>query len=413
MGWGEAIAWVGSIPLLVPACYLIVLTWAAWRAQRSGRARTLLRSKPRRRFSVIVPAHDEERLLGSTLDSLLGLDYPADLYDIHVVADHCTDATATIARTRGVYAHERGDPEPAGKGASLRWLLDRLLASETAPDAVAVIDADTTVSPNFLRVMDARLSDRTPVVQAYYAARNDETSSLIGFRAAALAARHYLRPLGRTALGCSSGLYGNGMAFTTEVARSHAWSDHLTEDLELQLELLLAGIRVGFAADAVVEAEMPATLEASRSQHERWERGRSDVARRYLPRLVTRAVRGGPPDRVACVDATLDQLMPPVSVVLAGTAVWAGASMVAAPLLKSRAATRHRRAAVLVATAIAAHVLSSLRMVGASASVYRSLLRTPQMLAWKARLWVRVLTKERDAVRWVRTQRNDSASAAA
>ena len=66
------------------------------------------------------------------------------------------------------------------------------------------------------------------------------------------------------------------------------FSDHLTEDIELHMELLLTGERVSFAADAVLAAEMPATLGASRSQQERWERGRLEMARRYVPRLLRR-----------------------------------------------------------------------------------------------------------------------------
>ena len=67
------------------------------------------------------------------------------------------------------------------------------------------------------------------------------------------------------------------MVFAADVVRATpVVSDHLTEDIELQLELLLDGEKVAFAPDAVVEAEMPTTLEAaSQTQHERWERAGS------------------------------------------------------------------------------------------------------------------------------------------
>src|SRR5262249_20165534 len=156
--------------------------------------------------------------------------------------------------------------------------------------------------------------------QSYYAVRDAEQSATTAFRAAALAVRHYLRPLGRTALGGSAGLHGNGMVFRRHVLLQHGWSNHLTEDIELQLELLLQGTRVAFARDAVVEAEMPATLEASRSQPERWERGRLEMTRRFLPALVRNAVTGR--DRIACLDAAVDQLLPPFSVTVAATGAW-------------------------------------------------------------------------------------------
>ena len=83
--------------------------------------------------------------------------------------------------------------------------------------------------------------------------------TLAGLRAAALTLRHHLRPLGRTTLGASSGLYGNGMAFSRELLEHRAWTNHLTEDIEMQMELLLEGTLVVYAPAAVIEAEMPAT----------------------------------------------------------------------------------------------------------------------------------------------------------
>ena len=97
-----------------------------------------------------------------------------------------------------------------------------------------------------------------------YRVRDPGASTGAGLRAAALALRHHLRPLGRTTLGASSGLYGNGMAFRADVLRRRTWTDHLTEDIELQMELLLDGTLVAYAPDAVVEAEMPSTLDGAR-----------------------------------------------------------------------------------------------------------------------------------------------------
>ncbi len=186
--------------------------------------------------------------------------------------------------------HERTAPDDGGKGPALQWLLTRLRDRDEPHDAVVIVDADTTVNPAFLRVMDAKLASGAQAVQSYYAVRDAEATPVTAFRAAALAARHYLRPLGRTVAGGSCGLYGNGMVFDTDLLHSHGWTNHLTEDIELQLDLLLEGWRVAFAPDAVVEAEMPTTMAASRTQHQRWERGRLELARRYTPRLLRRSV---------------------------------------------------------------------------------------------------------------------------
>ena len=389
--------------------YFGLLTVAAWRAVATGRHRTAPAAPPKHRFVILVPAHDEERLIGSTVASLMALDYPPALRSVHVVADNCTDATATIARAHGAEVHERTAPDEPGKGPALRWLLARLWARDEPHDAVVIIDADTTASADFLRVMDAKLSAGASAVQAYYAVRDEGSSGAVGFRAAALAVRHYLRPLGRTELGGASGLYGNGMVFRADVLRARAFTNHLTEDIEYQLELLLEGTKVAFAPDARVEAEMPTTVAGSRTQHERWERGRIEMARRFVPRLLRRSITSGPAGRFAYVDAAMDQLLPPFSLIAAATVASGGLAVLRALFAPSRAARRGVATAAVLAVIQAAHVMSGLKMVDAPASVYRSLLSAPKMVWWKLGLWLRVLKPSQD-VSWVRTQRNEESA---
>ena len=77
---------------------------------------------------------------------------------------------------------------------------------------------DTTLETGFLAAMDAAFADEdVAVAQGFYGVRETEESPAAALRYAALACRHHLRPLGRTRLGGSSGLFGNGMAFRRDV----------------------------------------------------------------------------------------------------------------------------------------------------------------------------------------------------
>src|SRR5690349_17988522 len=117
--------------------YLAVLTTAALLASRKPP-----RSGPAaRRFAVLVPAHNEEALIGRLLTSLHQLDYPADRFDVCVVADNCEDQTAELARSHGARVYERFDARDKAKGYALRWLLQQLQRSDLAYDAYVVIDA--------------------------------------------------------------------------------------------------------------------------------------------------------------------------------------------------------------------------------------------------------------------------------
>jgi 1,2-diacylglycerol 3-beta-glucosyltransferase len=394
----------GTWTVGVLTSYLGLVTVAAI-AQGSARPGGAPRPAPStRRFAIMVPAHNEAALIGRALESFELLDYPRELFQVHVVADNCSDGTADTVRRSGFEVHERVDLQVPGKGPALNWLLERLLVDDGRFDSVVIVDADTTVHPAFLSHLAATLDDGARVAQAFYGVRDAGDSTATALRFAALACRHHVRPLGRTALGGSSGLYGNGMAFDVEVMQARAWTGHLTEDMEFQMELLLDGYRVAYVPGAMLEAEMPLSLEAAASQNERWELGRIEMARRYIPVLVSRVVKDRKL-RAARADAVLDHMVPPLSVLMAATgATGLGAAMMA--LLRGRRIDRTNLLVTGISAAtLTGHVLFGLRSVGAPTAMYRALWRAPRFVLWKFGLWLRILIKP-SRVEWVRTARN-------
>jgi 1,2-diacylglycerol 3-beta-glucosyltransferase len=395
---------VGGVPVAVLDGYLALVTAAAATRRRSGRDDVTPRN-PRARVAVLIPAHDEERAIGRTIDSVVGQDYPRSLVDVHVVADNCSDMTAATARQHGATVHERVDPDDPGKGPALRWLVRRVLATGPRPDAIVILDADTSFTPGVLRAVDRALDGGGVAWQTYYTVREPELSASVGLRHAALVLRHFVRPLGRTALGASSGLFGNGMVFRPTILEHREFSAHLTEDVEFQLGLLLDGDLVGFLPDAVVEAEMPETLASARTQNERWELGRLQLVKRYVPRLAREAVRTRVRHRAALVDASFDALVPPLSVLAAGTVVTGAAALVPGG---SRTTVNLRRGiAAFSVVALGFHVFAGLRVGGVKRSVYAALFHAPRLVVWKTALWFRVMIQP-GRVSWTRTERNDA-----
>lgn len=379
-----------QIPAALMVLYLDVLSIAAllWRRHPAPAQR-------RRRFAILIPAHDEEILLPRLLDSLNTLEYPRELYDVHVVADNCTDRTAALGVAGGATVHERGDDSLRGKGYALRWLLRQLQQRDASYDACVVFDADSVASPNFLVVMNAHLERGDVVIQAYYGVLNGEETWPAALRYVALALFNGLRPRGRDALGLSAGLRGNGMCFAAPIVERYGWEAFtLAEDAELHLQLVSAGIRVSYAADAVVLAEMPTTLRQARSQNVRWERGRLQMLRAFGPRLLAEGLRQRDLVRL---DAVAEQLVPPLSV-LTGVTVCA---CLGTTLLRARAA---RRLAALVLLGQTGYVVAGLRLAKAGPRAYAALLWAPLYVAWK--IWVYAVSAIgiRDE-RWVRTAR--------
>jgi cellulose synthase/poly-beta-1,6-N-acetylglucosamine synthase-like glycosyltransferase len=390
--------WTLGTLLATMVAYLVFLTVAALFAP----SRTPLHSDdPLHQFVFLIPAHNEERLLPTLLKSLSALDYPRSHYCVHVVADNCTDRTAAIARELDAITHERFDTNHVGKGYALQWLLGRLWQQEMPFDGAIILDADSIVSPNFLRVMNAKICRGGRVVQAYYAALAPEQSWAVGLRAAALAAIHYLRPQARMVINASAGLKGNGMLFRRVILQQHSWSESVTEDIEYHMALLLAGERVLFAPDALVRGEMPAELRTARTQNIRWEQGRVELAYRYVPQLLRAAwasLRGrGVTSPLVLLDAVMEHVIPPFSLLVALSVLL----FFAAILLGSTAG-------ILLALSILigeiGYMLASLMMSRAPRQVYFSLLYTPAFLLWKCWLYVRVLLRM-DRQEWIRTTR--------
>ena len=408
--------------LLGMTAYLDALTVAA--AIRSRRPTRPTDASPRHRFAVLVPAHNEELLIGRLLDNLQQLDYPADLFETCVVADNCTDRTAELARAAGATVYERFDPTQRAKGYALRWLLEQLgtnvqtrepanartrepaNARTNRFDAFVILDADSVVSRNFLRSMDARLASGAQVIQAHYSVLNADEGSVAGLRSAALAAVHYLRPLGRAALGLSCGLKGNGMCFAAEILERFAWSWFtLAEDVEFHLALVSQGVRVDFAPEASVLADMPLTLEQAASQNDRWERGRLQLVKHYLPRLVLDSLRHRSPLRF---DAAVEQLIPPLSIPFALSCVMLVAALALA--LAGHGGTLPLALAACSLVGQVAYLLAALALVRAPRSRYVSLGKAPIYIAWKVSLYARALLPTRGS-EWVRTSRAPSTAA--
>ncbi len=372
--------------------YLLLLTLAAFRAPRSTPPRV---GAPTSRFLLLIPAHNEARLLPSMLANLHALDYPAELYQIHVIADNCEDATAQIAREAGAVVHERFNADERGKPYALRWALAQIWQRGDAHDAVVILDADTVVDANLLRVFDARLARGERAVQSYYAVRDPESSWSASLRMVSLAALHFLRPQGRMVLGGSAGLKGNGMLFAADLLRQHEWPLSLTEDIEYHMALILSGERVTFAPDAVVYAEMPGSLAASSTQNSRWERGRVEMVRRYVPQLLGKAA-----ERRSFVlfDAAVEQIIPPFSILVAAT----GGALLAALALR-RPGLAASAALLLLVQGL--YILAGLVIARVPRRVYQALLYAPVFVAWKVWLYIKVLLG-RDHSGWVRTARN-------
>jgi cellulose synthase/poly-beta-1,6-N-acetylglucosamine synthase-like glycosyltransferase len=244
------------------------------------------------RFAVVSAAHNEEMVIGELIRNLQELNYPKELYDIYVVADNCNDRTAAIARQQGAQVIERFNKKEIGKGYALEYAFNHIFAGKKEYDAVVVIDADNLVDGDFLRIMNAHLLKGEKIVQGYLDTKNAADTWITKSICISYALTNRLWQLAKYNLGLTCALGGTGMCISVELLKKYGWGmTSLTEDLEFQTKALLNNIKVCWAHDARIYDEKPLRLGQSWNQRRRWMQGHTNVAGRYMGKLLLEGFR--------------------------------------------------------------------------------------------------------------------------
>lgn len=380
--------------------YLALLSILAY---IEGNGKSLV-TDSKRRFAIVVPAYDEERSLPRTLKNLFEVDYPDDKFDIIVIADNCTDDTAKVARDRGAEVMVRNNPEKRGKGYALRWCFDKLIEDNAANryDAAIVVDADSIVSNNLLKVMNKYRENGAEVVQGYLTVDSKPgvwTSEIIriGFTL-----YNFVRPLARRAIGCPAGLRGNGMCFSMDVLKRVPWDAYsLTEDLEYGIQLLLNDVNIVFAPEAIGFNVVPNNPENAESQRERWEIGRLPILKKYFWKLFREIFKRR---SFKIFDTLIDLITPPlVNMMIIALGMTVMSLLLWFLGLQSTLLWFWLWIGVIGLGLF--HALLGLYTAGVGWSTYLSLLYVPRYAVWKLYIYFKVLVLKGRTTEWVRTSR--------
>jgi cellulose synthase/poly-beta-1,6-N-acetylglucosamine synthase-like glycosyltransferase len=348
----------------------------------------------RLRLAVIVPAHNERLHIGRCVESLSSSARTLNA-EIIVIADNCDDDTAERARTAGARVLERQDAEQRGKGFALNFAFERLLAEGFT--AFVIVDADSLVSDNLLPVMASLFADGADAAQCRYTTLNAEASLRTRLMEISLMAFNVLRPRGRSALGLSTGILGNG--FGLSAATLHAvpyQAESVVEDLEYHLLLCSAGRRVQFSDRAWVKAEMPTGGSGSQTQRARWEGGRLRMIATHVPSLLKRVLSG----ERRLIEPMLDLLLLPLSY------------HVLLLLLTLALPVGFARVYGLAAlTLVLIHTLVAIRIGGGHLRDVGTLAMAPFYILWKLTVLRLIGRAARRDASWVRTARESDEDA--
>lgn len=375
-------AWIACAAAGIPC--LILAIECALGIRASGR-----RSDPADApsFAVLIPAHDEvsgiHHILAAVRAQLRGCDR------MLVVADNCTDATAAIARAAGAEVVKRRDPARRGKAYALAFGREALRGHPC--NVVIILDADCVPAPGALARLAA--ASRTQVTQgAYLLHPPADAGAMVRVSCFAFLVKNLIRQRGLDRASGLALLQGSGMGFPWRTFDTLALeTPSLVEDLELGLDLLLAGHRVRFADDARFWG-MAGSQRATVGQRRRWEHGMIATSAGYVPRLIRAGAR-----RPSLLMVAADLLVPP-------TASLVAASVAIAVMLL--ALTGFSMPVIVLLTTLALLTIALATAwwrEGRGILPARYLMRLPGYIGWKLPILAQFVTRRER--RWLRTSR--------
>ncbi|HEX5461222.1 MAG TPA: glycosyltransferase [Steroidobacteraceae bacterium] len=389
----EVLIGAAALAILIPILILSAEVLAA-SLSRDGQPQDMA---ARPRLGVVIPAHNEASGIGDALDCLIPQLQNGDR--LLVVADNCTDDTATIASAAGAEVIERNDSSHRGKGYALDLGMRHLAADP--PAVVLIVDADCRVEEGSIDRLARVCAQTGRPVQALYLSHAPPGARL-AMRVAefAFVLKNRVRPLGLRSLGLPCQLMGTGMAFPWAcIAKATLATGHIVEDLKLGLELAGAGYPPLFCPEAQVTSSFPASHEGFESQRTRWEHGYLTVLVKDAPAVLLKSVHTLNRDLLAL---GLDVCVPPVALLtLLAAAVWIASAIF-------RAVTRVDLPLLIASAAVA---LLTLSVLSAWTRYGRQIL-SPGSLALaiayallKIPLYFRFLVARQ--FEWVRTKRDE------
>ena len=255
-------------------------------------------------FVFLVPCLNEERVIGACLDRLA--DLTNDNFSVLVIDDGSDDHTATIVQGstfERVQLMQRTAPNARkGKGEALnaayRYLLHAPMLEGRNPQdvIVAVVDADGRLASNALYEVAPYFRDpRVGGVQIGVRMYNASESLLARMQDVEFVTFTEIFQRARQHLG-SAGLGGNGQFTRLSALQSLGdapWTDRLTEDLDLGIQLLLAGWTTRFCPTSDVSQQAVVQVRRLVRQRVRWFQGHlqcwariPDLVRSDLPPLT-------------------------------------------------------------------------------------------------------------------------------
>ena len=274
---------IGAVPLLV-ANYQFLLVGLHFRRLHYRKCQPWFP-----RTAILIPAWNEQAVIGASIDRLMRLEYPLERLRIYVVDDASTDATPQVIQAKaaeypGNVFHLRREKGGEGKAATLNHGLGIILGDDWM-QAVLIMDADVIYEASSLRKMGRHLADpKVGSVMGYIkegSRPGNYMTRFIGYEyiTAQAAARRSQEVLG--VIACLAGGAQLHSRENIEAVGGRIDDTTLAEDTVTTFRTQRAGRKVVFEPHATVWAEEPGSIVGLWKQRVRWARGNVQVTKMF------------------------------------------------------------------------------------------------------------------------------------
>ncbi|MVM34772.1 glycosyltransferase [Spirosoma sp. HMF4905] len=284
-----------NLVLFIIAIYLLFNVLYIFISAISGRLgkaddSLILQDIPTRRIAVLIPAYKEDSVIIGSVIANLKQSYPAASYDLIVIADSFRPETLERLSTYPIKVIPV-QFEQSTVQKSITYALNSL--PDNAYDIVVISDADNHMAPDFLQRINQAFENGWQAIQGHRVAKNTNTSVAI-FDAMNEEVNNNLFRAGQRALGLSATLIGSGMGFEP-VLMKRAMNQIQTVsgyDKELEMLLLVAGIKIGYLHKAFIFDEKVQNIAVFEKQRTRWTAAQVYFIKEYFAIGMQQLVRG-------------------------------------------------------------------------------------------------------------------------
>ncbi|MCE1188104.1 MAG: glycosyltransferase [Ignavibacteria bacterium] len=237
--------------------------------------------------SILIPAHNEEKVIAATVEAMLKLEYPKDKLEIIVINDGSSDSTKEI-----VESYLAGDSRlrlydiPKGEGGKGKSRTLNLGIKAAKGEIVAIYDADNTPDSKSLRYLVANLlmNKELGAVLGKFRTVNKDRNLLTRFINVETLSFQSMLQAGRWQMHQIATLPGTNFVMWKHIIDElEGWDEEaLTEDSELSIRIYEHGYKIKFIPYAITFEQEPESWKVWIRQRLRWVRGNNYVISKFF-----------------------------------------------------------------------------------------------------------------------------------